>query len=72
MMAECNHHRTCYNFLHDEERNPKNKTKKHWNVHGSKDDKPDYNEQYSGRFICFLAMPKTKCVPGLRIVPRTL
>jgi hypothetical protein len=29
MMAECNHHRTCYNFLHDEEeQNPRNKKKK--------------------------------------------
>ncbi len=26
-MAECNHHRTCYNFLHDEEQNPRNKKK---------------------------------------------
>jgi hypothetical protein len=27
-MAECDHHGTCYNFLHDEEQNPRNKKKK--------------------------------------------
>jgi hypothetical protein len=32
-MAECNHHRTCYNFLHDEEQNPRNKkTKKNTEI----------------------------------------
>ncbi len=28
MMAKCNHHRTCYNFLHDEEQNPRTQKKK--------------------------------------------